>query len=101
MELKEAVRIPTQLDLGYLFADMYGATHQEQQENGAKEMEMLETAALYFRPDTLNNPGPALAVGDRMTSFPAIREWVLLVSRRRVDVGGFITSTNRRRNGRL
>jgi uroporphyrinogen-III decarboxylase len=35
---------------------------------------MLEKAALYFQPDSImgvfNNPGPSLAVGDRMTRFP-------------------------------
>ena len=53
---------------------MYGVTHQEQQENAAKEQEMLEKAALYFQPDTIfgvfNNPGASLALGDRMTRFP-------------------------------
>jgi hypothetical protein len=60
--------------MSYLLADMYGVTHQEQQENAAKEQEMLEKAALYFQPDTIfgvfNNPGASLALGDRMTRFP-------------------------------
>ena len=74
MQLKQPDRIPIQLDMGYMLADMYGCTHQEQQESAEKEQEMLEKAALYFQPDVIfgvyNNPGASLAVGDRMTKFP-------------------------------
>jgi uroporphyrinogen-III decarboxylase len=74
MHLKQPDRIPIQLDMSYMLAEMYGATHQEQHENAEKEQEMLEKAALYFQPDSImgvfNNPGPSLAVGDRMTRFP-------------------------------
>jgi hypothetical protein len=74
MQLKQPDRIPIQLDMSYMLAEMYGVTHQEQHENAEKEIEMLEKAGLYFQPDSIlgvyNNPGPALAVGDRMTKFP-------------------------------
>jgi len=74
MKLKKPDRIPIQLDMSYLLAEMYGVTRQEQHENAEKEMEMLEKAALHFQPDCIlgvyNNPGPSKAVGDRMTKFP-------------------------------
>jgi hypothetical protein len=73
-QLKQPDRIPIQLGMGYMLAEMYGVTRQEQHENGAKEQEMLEKAAAYFQPDSImgvfNNPGVSLAVGDRMTKFP-------------------------------
>ena len=74
LQLKRPDRIPIQLGMGYMLADMYGFTHQEQQESAEKEQEMLEKAALYFQPDAIfgvyNNPGASLALGDRMTRFP-------------------------------
>ena len=74
MHLKQPDRIPIQLGMGYMLAEMYGVTRQEQHENGEKEQEMLEKAALYFQPDSIlgvfNNPGASLIVGDRMTKFP-------------------------------
>jgi uroporphyrinogen-III decarboxylase len=74
MQLKQPDRVPIQLSMSYMLADMYGVSHQEQHENAQKEIEMLEKAALYFRPDSImgvyNNPGPSLALGDRMTKFP-------------------------------
>jgi uroporphyrinogen-III decarboxylase len=74
LRLKQPDRIPIQLDMSYMLAEMYGVSHQEQHENAEKEQEMLEKAALYFQPDSIlglfNNPGPSLAVGDRMTKFP-------------------------------
>jgi len=74
MQLKQPDRVPIQLSMSYMLADMYGVSHQEQHENADKEMEMLEKAALYFQPDSImglyNNPGPSLALGDRMTKFP-------------------------------
>jgi hypothetical protein len=74
MELKQPDRIPIQLGMSYFLADMYGVTHQEQQENGEVEMELLEKAAKHFQPDVIfgvfNNPGASLALGDRMTRFP-------------------------------
>jgi len=74
MQLKTPDRIPIQLDMSYMLAEMYGVTRQEQHENAQKELEMIEKAALYFQPDSIlgafNNPGASLAVGDRMTRFP-------------------------------
>ncbi len=74
MVLKQTDRIPIQLPMGYMAADMYGVSHQEQHENADREIEILESAALHFQPDSLmglyNNPGPSLALGDRMTKFP-------------------------------
>ncbi len=74
LELKQPDRIPIQLGLGYMLAEMGGITRQEQHENAAKEQELLEQAARYFQPDSImgayNNPGASLAVGDRMTKYP-------------------------------
>jgi uroporphyrinogen-III decarboxylase len=73
-QLKQPDRIPIQLMMGYMVAEMYGITRQEQHENGEKEQELLEKAAAYFQPDSIlgvfNNPAVSLAVGDRMTKFP-------------------------------
>lgn len=74
MQLKQPDRIPIQLDMSYMLAEMYGVTRQEQHENADKELEMLEKAGLYFQSDSVlgvyNNPGPSLAVGDRAVRFP-------------------------------
>ena len=74
MRLKQPDRIPIQLFMSYMLAEMYGVTRQEQHENAEKEMDMLEKAALHFQPDCIagvyNNPGPSKAVGDRMSKFP-------------------------------
>ncbi|MBI5303905.1 MAG: hypothetical protein HY868_17340 [Chloroflexi bacterium] len=74
LQLKQPDRIPIQLGMGYMLAEMGGITRQEQHENGAKELELLEKAALHFQPDSImgvfNNPAPGLVVGDRMTKFP-------------------------------
>jgi uroporphyrinogen-III decarboxylase len=74
LELRQPDRIPIQLGFGYMLAEMGGITRQEQHENGEKEQELMEKAALYYEPDSVmglfNNPGAALAVGDRMTRFP-------------------------------
>ncbi|HLA28455.1 MAG TPA: uroporphyrinogen decarboxylase family protein [Syntrophales bacterium] len=74
MQLKQPDRIPIQLGFGYLLAEMGGITRQEQHENGEKEQELLEKAALYFQPDSVmglfNYLSVSLAVGDRMTRFP-------------------------------
>ena len=53
LALKQPDRIPIILGMSYMLADMYGVTHQEQQENGEKEQEMLEKAAAYFQPDVI------------------------------------------------
>jgi hypothetical protein len=53
MQLKQPDRIPIQLAISYMLAEMYGVTRQEQHENGDKEQEMLEKAALHFQPDSI------------------------------------------------
>ncbi|HEY6074004.1 MAG TPA: hypothetical protein VIV15_11590, partial [Anaerolineales bacterium] len=72
--LKQPDRIPVILFAGYLLSQMGGITRQEQHENPAKAQELLEKAAEYLQPDSviglLNQPGPAVALGDRMTKFP-------------------------------
>ncbi len=74
MQLKQPDRIPIQLAMGYLVAEMYGVTRLEQHETPGKEMEMLEKAACHFQPDCIfgvsNNPGASKAVGDCMTKYP-------------------------------
>jgi len=74
LQLKQPDRIPIVLGAGYLLADMYGVTRQEQHENGETEIQMLLKAAEYFQPDSIfgafNNPSASLIVGDRMTKFP-------------------------------
>jgi len=74
-QLKQPDRIPIQLNMSYLLADMYGITHQEQHENGAKELELIEKAAAHFRADSIlglfnTNQAATLALGDRTTRFP-------------------------------
>ena len=74
-QLKQPDRIPIQLGMGYMLAEMYGVTRQEQHETGAKELEMLEKAGAYYQPDSImglfnTNQAATVAVGDRMTKFP-------------------------------
>lgn len=74
MQLKQPDRIPIQLDMRSMPAEMYGVSRQDQHENSDKEIEMLEEAVLYFQPDSIlgvfNNPKPGQSVGDCMTKFP-------------------------------
>jgi uroporphyrinogen-III decarboxylase len=74
LALRQPDRIPVVLGMSYMLADMYGLTHQEQQENGEKELECLEKAGAYFQPDVISgvitNPGPSLAVGDCTSRYP-------------------------------
>jgi uroporphyrinogen-III decarboxylase len=74
LQLKQPDRIPIVLGAGYLLADMYGVTRQEQHENGETEIQLLLKAAQEFQPDSIfgafNNPSASLIVGDRMTKFP-------------------------------
>ena len=74
MQLKQPDRIPVQLIMSYMLAEMYGVTRQEQHENGDKELEMIEKAALYFQPDAITgivgDPGASIAVGDRLFRYP-------------------------------
>lgn len=74
LQLKQPDRIPIQLGMGYMLAEMGGVTRQEQHENGETEIMLLEKAGQRFQPDSIfgafNNPGASLAVGDRMCKFP-------------------------------
>lgn len=76
LQLQQPDRIPIMLLMSYMLADMYGVTHQEQQENKEKEQEMLEKAGVYFQPDVIwgvfNDPYPTttLALNDVSTKFP-------------------------------
>lgn len=74
LHLRQPDRVPIHLGFGYLLAEMYGMTRQEQTENHALAQELLERAALHFQPDSamglFNDPGASLALGDRMVKFP-------------------------------
>jgi len=75
MELRQPDRVPIQLTISYMLAEMGGITKQELLENPAKAQELLEKAALEFQPDTIfgtlpSDPRPHLLLGDRMTRWP-------------------------------
>jgi uroporphyrinogen-III decarboxylase len=75
LRLKQPDRIPIVLGAGYLLAEMYGVTRQEQHENGETELRMLLDAAGRFQPDTIfgvfNNPASSVAIGtDVMVKYP-------------------------------
>jgi hypothetical protein len=74
LNLKQPDRIPIHLTVSYMLAEMYGVTRQEQYENGDRELEMLEKAALYFQPDSIaglfNHSMASAAVGDRTVKYP-------------------------------
>jgi uroporphyrinogen-III decarboxylase len=74
LELRQPDRIPIVLGFGYMLAEMYGITRQEQTENFGKAQELLERAAQHFQPDSamglFNDPAASLALGDRMTRWP-------------------------------
>ena len=60
MQLKQPDRIPIQLDMSYMLAEMYGVTHQEQHENARRSWRCWKRRACYFQPDSIfgvfNNP---------------------------------------------
>jgi uroporphyrinogen-III decarboxylase len=74
LHLRQPDRIPIQLIMSYMLAEMYGVTRQEQQEDDNSELEMLEKAALYFKPDTIQglfiHSMASVAVGDRTVKLP-------------------------------
>ena len=75
MELKQPDRIPIQLTVSYMLAEIGGITKQELVENPVKAQELLEKAALEYQPDTIfgtlpSDPRPHLLLGDRMTRWP-------------------------------
>ena len=78
MELKQPDRIPIQLTVSYMLAEIGGITKQELVENPDKAQELLEKAALEYQPDTIfgtlpSDPRPHLLLGDRMTKWPGHR----------------------------
>jgi len=77
LELKQPDRIPINMPAGYLLAEYGGVSHAVQQHDKEKAQELLEAFALEFEPDTViglfNNPGPSLALGDRMTRWPGVQ----------------------------
>jgi hypothetical protein len=75
MELRQPDRIPIQLTVSYMLAEMAGITKQELVENPSRQQELLELAAREFQPDTIfgtlpSDPRPYLLLGDRMTKWP-------------------------------
>ena len=74
MQLKQPDRIPIQFVMSYMLAEMYGITRQEQHEDGEKELDMLEKAALHFQPDSIIGLYSAyranVVVGDRTIKLP-------------------------------
>lgn len=74
LHMKQPDRIPIQLVMSYMLAEMYGVTRQEQHEDDSKELEMLEKAALHFQPDSIvglfTHSMASVAVGDRTVKLP-------------------------------
>ncbi len=74
LALKQPDRIPIQLVMSYMLAEMYGITRRQQHEDGDKELEILEMAALHFQPDSIcglfNHSMASVAVGDRTVKLP-------------------------------
>lgn len=75
MELKQPDRIPIQLTMSYMLAETAGITKQQLVEDPDKAQELIEKAALEYRPDTIfgtlpSDPRPNLTLGDRMTRWP-------------------------------
>ncbi len=75
VELRQPDRIPIQLPMSYLLAEMGGITNQEFLEKPGKAQELLEKAAVYFQADSImgtmpSDPRPLLMLGDRMTKWP-------------------------------
>jgi hypothetical protein len=75
LALRQPDRIPIQLPMSYMLAEMGGITNQEFLENQIKAQELLEKAALEFQPDAITgtmpaDPRPYVLLGDRMTRWP-------------------------------
>jgi hypothetical protein len=75
VELRRPDRVPLIMSIGYMLADLGGVSRQELLENPDLAQELLEKAALEFRPDSIHGPMPAdptphLILGDRMTMWP-------------------------------
>ena len=74
LQLKQPDRIPIHLSLGYMVAELEGATRQELFENPDRAQAAMVKAALQFQPDALSGPwgGPELSrtLGDQSTKWP-------------------------------
>ncbi|HSW38267.1 MAG TPA: hypothetical protein VLL97_02105, partial [Acidobacteriota bacterium] len=74
LRLRQPDRIPIQLIMSYMLAEMYGVTRRQQHEDDNKELEMLEKAALHFQPDSIiglfTHSMASVAVGDRTVKLP-------------------------------
>ena len=72
--LQQPDRVPISLPASYLLAQYGGVSNQEIQDDAEKHQEILERFACEFEPDNVSgvvmNPGPSLALGDRMTAWP-------------------------------
>lgn len=72
--LREPDRVPIVMPASYFLAQWGGITHQRLLADHEKRQELTERAALHFEPDAIlglfNDPGAALALGDRMTRWP-------------------------------
>ncbi|HEU5156588.1 MAG TPA: uroporphyrinogen decarboxylase family protein [Streptosporangiaceae bacterium] len=72
--LRRPDRIPIFMGASYFLAQWGGITHQRLLEDHDMRQRLLERAALHFQPDSIfgvfNDPGAALALGDRMTKWP-------------------------------
>lgn len=72
--LRRPDRIPIVMAASYFLAQWGGITHQRLLEDHDMHQQLLEQAALHFQPDSIlglfNDPGAALALGDRMTKWP-------------------------------
>ena len=74
-DLKRPDRIPIQIMMSYMLAEIGGITNQEMLANPAKAQELLEKAALEYQPDSISgtlpsDPRPFVMLGDRMTRWP-------------------------------
>jgi hypothetical protein len=74
IQLQPTDRIPVQLRLGYMVAELAGTTRQEMFDNPERARTELVKAALEFQPDSVfgitGTPGPSRALGDRSTKWP-------------------------------
>lgn len=70
-------RIPINLGLSYLAAEMGGVSHAELYRDTALQARLVVDAAKRFGPDNTlgpwHDPRPSQAVGDRMTKWPGVQ----------------------------
>jgi uroporphyrinogen-III decarboxylase len=74
--MKVPDRIPINLGLSYLAAEMGGVSHAELYRDTALQRRLVVDAAKRFGPDNTlgpwHDPRPSQAVGDRMTKWPGV-----------------------------